>query len=109
MTPNEYQQKALETAIYPNRGNNFVYPILGLSGEVGEVAEKLKKVIRDKNGVLTDSDKKDTALELSDCAWYVAVLASELGYTLEDLFQMNIDKLQSRKERGVLSGSGDNR
>jgi NTP pyrophosphatase (non-canonical NTP hydrolase) len=109
MTPNKYQQKALETAIYPNQGNNFVYPILGLSGEVGEVAEKLKKIIRDKGGVMTDSDRQGTALELSDCAWYMAVLANELGYTLEEIFQMNIDKLQSRKERGVLSGSGDNR
>ena len=109
MTPNEYQTAALSTAIYPNMGQNFVYPLLGLCGESGEVADKLKKVIRDNDGVLTDPVRDAVALELSDVAWYLAVLAFELDYTLEEVMQMNIDKLNSRKERGVLSGSGDNR
>lgn len=109
MTPNEYQQKALETAIYPNVGNNLIYPVLGISGECGEISEKVKKIIRDKGGVLAEQDKKDIAKEASDVGWYLAALANELGYTLEEIFQMSIDKLQSRKERGVLSGSGDNR
>ena len=109
MTPNEYQTAALQTAIYPNQGANFVYPALGLVGEAGEVADKLKKVIRDSDGVLTDEVRDKVALELSDVCWYVAVLAYELDYTLEEIMQMNLDKLASRQSRGVLSGSGDAR
>lgn len=109
MHANTYQKCALETAIYPNRGNNFAYPALGLAGEAGEVADKLKKVIRDNDGVLTNTVRDAVAKELGDVLWYVAVLASEINYDLGDLMQMNIDKLNSRKERGVLSGSGDNR
>ena len=109
MTPNEYQDRALDTAIYPNRGANFVYPALGLMGEAGEVSEKLKKVIRDEGGVLTDTTRDAVAKELGDVCWYVAVLAAELDYDLEEVMQINIDKLASRQQRGVLSGSGDNR
>jgi len=109
MTPNDYQTAALKTAIYPNQGSNVVYPTLGLVGESGEVAEKVKKIIRDREGVLTDPDREKIALELSDCCWYIAVLAYELDYNLEEIMQMNLDKLASRQERGVLSGSGDNR
>lgn len=109
MTPNEYQTAALQTAIYPNMSNNFVYPTLGLVGEAGEVAEKAKKIIRDGDGTLTHESREKMAMELSDVCWYVAVLAFELDYTLEEIMQMNIDKLSSRQKRGVLSGSGDNR
>lgn len=109
MTPNEYQTGALQTAIYPNMSNNFIYPTLGLVGEAGEVAEKAKKIIRDGDGTLTPETREKMALELSDVCWYVAVLAYELDYTLEEVMQMNLDKLASRQQRGVLSGSGDNR
>lgn len=109
MHGNEYQCLALDTAIYPNRGSNFVYPALGLVGEAGEVADKLKKVIRDNDGVLTDPVREAVAKELSDVAWYLAVLAWELDYSLDEIFDINITKLKSRKERGVLSGSGDAR
>ena len=109
MQANEYQTGALQTAIYPNASNNFVYPALGLVGEAGEVADKLKKVIRDNDGVLTDPVRDAVAKELSDVCWYVAVLAWELDYTLEEIMQMNLDKLRSRADRGVLGGSGDNR
>ena len=109
MTPNEYQTAALSTAIYPNMGQNFVYPALGLVGEAGEVADKLKKVIRDNGGVLTDPVRDAVAKELGDVLWYVSVLAYEMDYDLNEIAQINIDKLNSRKERGVLSGSGDNR
>ena len=109
MKANDYQNGALQTAIYPNRGANFVYPTLGLVGEAGEVAEKVKKIIRDGDGVLTDTSRDAIAKELSDVCWYVAVLASELDYSLEEIMQMNLDKLRSRQERNVLSGSGDNR
>jgi NTP pyrophosphatase (non-canonical NTP hydrolase) len=109
MDLNTYQQKARETAVYPNMGNEFTYPALGLVGEAGEVANKLKKVIRDNGGKLTDPVKQDVASEIGDCLWYVAQLATEMGYTLEDIAQGNVDKLNSRKQRGVLTGSGDNR
>jgi NTP pyrophosphatase (non-canonical NTP hydrolase) len=90
-------------------GSNFIYPALGLVGEAGEVAEKVKKIIRDGDGILTDPDREKIAKELSDVCWYVAVLAYELDYNLEEILQMNLDKLRSRQERGVLGGSGDNR
>ena len=90
-------------------GQNFVYPALGLVGEAGEVADKLKKVIRDNGGVLTDPVRDAVAKELGDVLWYVSVLAYEMDYDLNEIAQINIDKLNSRKERGVLSGSGDNR
>jgi len=109
MNANNYQDRALETAIYPNRGANFVYPALGLVGEAGEVADKLKKVIRDNGGVLTDPVRDAVAAELGDTMWYVAVLASELDYSLDEIMTMNLSKLSSRKKRGVLTGSGDAR
>jgi len=109
MNINEYQAHALNTAIYPNRGNNFAYPAMGLAGEAGEVCDKLKKVIRDNDGVLTDEVREAVAKELGDTAWYLAVLAHEIDYSLEDILRMNINKLQSRQQRGVLSGSGDSR
>ena len=109
LSANDYQTAALRTAIYPDMGQNYVYPTLGLVGEAGEVAEKVKKIIRDGDGVLTDPDREKIALEVSDVCWYLAVLAFELDYTLEEIMQMNLDKLASRKQRGVLSGSGDSR
>lgn len=109
LTANDYQSAALSTAIYPNQGQNIVYPSLGLVGEAGEVAEKVKKVIRDNEGTLTDPVRQGIALELSDVCWYVAVLAQELDYSLEEIMQMNLAKLASRAQRGTLSGSGDNR
>jgi NTP pyrophosphatase (non-canonical NTP hydrolase) len=109
LSANDYQTAALQTAIYPNQGNNYIYPTLGLVGEAGEVAEKVKKLIRDGDGILTKPDREKIALEVSDTCWYLAVLAHELDYTLEEIMQMNLDKLASRQQRGVISGSGDNR
>lgn len=103
---NTYQQKALEYAIYPQP---IVYPALGINGEAGEIAEKVKKVLRDKEGVFGDAERLEIAKEVSDVLWYVAALADDLGYTLAEIAEMNINKLESRKDRGVLGGSGDNR
>ena len=108
MTLNEYQQKALETAIYPQE-YKVIYPSLGLAGESGEVADKVKKVLRDNQCVFTEEKKKDIAKELGDVLWYIANLSNDIGYTLEEIAQMNYDKLSSRKERGMLHGNGDNR
>jgi NTP pyrophosphatase (non-canonical NTP hydrolase) len=109
MNLNDYQLAALDTAMYPYKGYNFTYPALGLAGEAGEVADKLKKVIRDNDGDLTKDVRDAVAKELGDVLWYVAVLAYEMNYNLSDIAQMNVDKLASRKERGVITGSGDNR
>lgn len=108
MKVKNYETEALSTAIYPQE-QNILYPTLGLTGEAGEVSDKVKKVLRDNNGIFTDEIKKELAKELGDVAWYIVALSRDLGYSLEDVLQMNIDKLSSRKNRGVLSGSGDNR
>ena len=105
----DYQASARSTAIYPNQGNNFVYPALGLAGETGEVCEKLKKAIRDDDGKITKEKHEDLKKELGDILWYVAALCSELGISMDEVAQLNVDKLFSRKERGQLRGSGDDR
>ena len=109
MKMNDYQEKARGTAMYPNLGSNPFYPTLGLCGESGEVAEKMKKVMRDDGGIISKEKKQEIAKELGDVCWYISNLASELGFSLEEIAQMNLDKLYSRKERGKLQGSGDNR
>jgi NTP pyrophosphatase (non-canonical NTP hydrolase) len=106
---NLYQTKALETAIYPDQGKNIIYPALGLTGEAGEVSELIKKMIRDDGGVLTEERRQKLAKELGDVLWYVAVVAYEAGLMLGDVARGNIDKLQSRQQRGQISGSGSDR
>ena len=105
-TMNEYQKKALETAIYEMP---IIYPALGLCGESGEVADKVKKIIRDCNGEFTEEKKLEIAKEIGDVLWYCATLANDLGFNLDTIAQMNYDKLKSRQMRGKLNGSGDNR
>ncbi|MDO8584096.1 MAG: nucleoside triphosphate pyrophosphohydrolase family protein [bacterium] len=109
MTFQEYQEASRKTAIYPNLGSNFIYPTLGLVGEAGEVAEKIKKVIRDNQGIMTEEKKLELQKELGDVLWYVAQMATELGLSLDQVAFTNIVKLYSRMERSVLQGSGDNR
>ncbi len=109
MDLNQYQDKSRETARYPNVGNNPIYPTLGLAGEAGEVADKVKKVIRDKKGLFGDNEKDAIKLELGDVLWYIAQLATELGFDLEEVAQSNLNKLSSRSKRGRITGSGDNR
>jgi NTP pyrophosphatase (non-canonical NTP hydrolase) len=108
MRLNEYQEAAVETAIY-GEGQTIIYPTLGLTGEAGEVADKIKKVLRDYDGVFTDEIKLNIAKEIGDVLWYIAALSRDLGYTLEEIAKMNIEKLESRKQRNVISGSGDER
>lgn len=110
MNLNDYQNQATVTAIYPGRGEitGLLYTALGL-GEAGEIQGKVKKILRDNGGNLTVSNAEAIAAELGDLLWYVACLADELDYDLEEIAQLNLDKLSSRAERGVLQGSGDNR
>jgi len=105
----EYQKKSKKTAIYPNIGNNFIYPTLGLVGEAGEVAEKIKKVLRDNKGQLSQEKRKELNKELGDVLWYLAQLCSELDLSFDKVAQTNLNKLLSRKKRNKLHGSGDNR
>tara|TARA_Y100001968_G_scaffold267427_1_gene257375 strand:- start:404 stop:733 length:330 start_codon:yes stop_codon:yes gene_type:complete len=109
MDLNQYQQQARKTASYPNVGKNPIYPTLGLSGEAGEVAEKVKKVLRDKNGVFDLNAREQIKLELGDVLWYVSQLSSELGFELLDVAEANLKKLSSRAKRGQISGDGDDR
>ncbi|MCA1799692.1 MAG: nucleoside triphosphate pyrophosphohydrolase family protein [Actinobacteria bacterium] len=106
MKLNQYQDEARATAIYPDE-HAVIYPTLGLNGEAGEVADKVKKTIRDTEDGIYDID--DLEKELGDVLWYLANLACDLGLSLEQIAQTNIDKLNSRKDRGVLGGSGDDR
>ncbi len=105
----EYQRHSRTTARYPDHGHNFIYPTLGLAGEAGEVAEKIKKVIRDRHRVLDQAAKAELAKELGDVLWYVAQLATELDLSLEAIAADNLEKLFDRQRRGQLGGSGDNR
>ena len=110
MTFDEYQQQALTTLIrHPDPLMNKTIMAMGVAGEAGEVLEKWKKIVAYKDGVISDGDKAELGKELADVIWYIAVLADELGLSLNDLMQQNIDKLASRKARGVQRGQGDNR
>ncbi len=109
MTFEEYQRDSRKTAKYWDAGRNIVYPTLGLAGEAGEVAEKIKKILRDRSGQIDAAAKAEVSKELGDVLWYVAQLATELGLSLPAIAQENLDKLFSRLERGQLGGSGDNR
>lgn len=107
---NEYQNRAVKTATYPNIGHNLVYPAFGLASEAGEFCGHMKKVARDDDNpeyrvpVITNARKLALLKELGDTLWYVAVCAFELGYTLEDVAVINNFKLKNRADHGVLNG-----
>ncbi|OHD11538.1 MAG: hypothetical protein A2Z96_04165 [Spirochaetes bacterium GWB1_48_6] len=109
MELNEYQTRALGTAVYKNWDQQLVCTTLGLSGEAGEVAEKVKKLIRDQDSVVTEEFKEGVKKELGDVLWYLSTLSHTLGFTLEEVANLNLEKLASRKTRGVLHGNGDHR
>jgi NTP pyrophosphatase (non-canonical NTP hydrolase) len=108
MDLSEYQQLSRRTAQYP-RDAWLAYPALGLAGEAGEVAEHAKKAIRDDDGNVSEQRREAMAKELGDVLWYVAQIATELDLDLDQIAQGNLEKLLSRQQRGVLSGSGDDR
>lgn len=109
MTFKEYQKLSRETAIYPNRDKNFIYPALGLAGEAGEVAEIIKRIIRDEEGLFDERVKSELLKELGDVLWYLSQLATEFNISLDEIAAKNIEKLKDRKERGALHGKGNNR
>ena len=109
MRLSDYQARSRATAVYPNAGSNLLYPTLGLCGEAGEVAEKIKKMVRDDGGELSADRRDALAKELGDVLWYVAQLATEADLDLDDIAAANLEKLLSRQRRQVLQGSGDDR
>ena len=110
MNLREYQQQALTTATATgDEFKDLLHWVLGISGEAGEVAEKIKKIIRDKDGEISEADKQELAKEIGDVLWYLAAFSDHLGLDLQDVAQANLDKLKSRQARGVIGGSGDNR
>lgn len=104
----DYQRAAQRTAVYPD-ANRVVYPALGLASEAGEVAGKIKKVLRDQGGDFEAAPLDALRDELGDVLWYVAVLATDLGLSLDEIAACNLDKLGSRASRGTLGGEGDRR
>ena len=104
----EYQKSACKTAIFPKE-LGVQYLALGLTGEAGEVAEKVKKVIRDKKGVFDDNSKDAIKKEIGDVLWYLSNLCTEFNFSLDDVAMNNLNKLKIRASKGRISGSGDDR
>ena len=105
---NSYQRSAAGTAIYPEQ-HRITYPALGMAGEAGEVANKVKKLIRDGPENRPETWREDIASEIGDVLWYCAALADALNLTLGMIAAQNLAKLQKRKDKGTLGGSGDTR
>ncbi len=105
----EYQQKSRATAKYPVIGHGVIYPTLGLTNEAGEVAGKIKKVFRDKDGMISEETRDALKAELGDVLWYLAQVATELNLSLDEIAEHNIAKLLDRQARGKIQGDGDNR
>ena len=103
-----YQQVAKQTAIYP-REQAIIYPTLGLTGEAGEVANKVKKIIRDGTNKNNENLVQEISAEIGDCLWYISVLADDIGVKLSDIANSNLEKLENRKKKGTIHGSGDDR
>lgn len=110
MTFDEYQKQALVTAV------NTYDPLMaktiwamGIAGEAGEVVEKWKKIVAYDDGVVSDEKLQELKKELGDVVWYIAVMAHDLGFSFEEVMQLNVEKLKSRHKRNVIKGRGDNR
>jgi NTP pyrophosphatase (non-canonical NTP hydrolase) len=109
MNFSEYQARSRKTAIYPPIGHPVVYPTLGLTNEAGEVAGKIKKIFRDKSGVIGAAEREALKGELGDVLWYLAQVCTELELSLDEVAGHNLEKLSSRQARGRIGGEGDNR
>jgi NTP pyrophosphatase (non-canonical NTP hydrolase) len=105
----DYQTQSRKTAKYPAIGHGVIYPTLGLTNEAGEVAGKIKKIFRDKDGVIGEAEREALKGELGDVLWYLAQVCTELGLSLDEVAGHNLEKLFSRLERGRIGGDGDNR
>ncbi|MBR5389408.1 nucleoside triphosphate pyrophosphohydrolase family protein [Candidatus Saccharibacteria bacterium] len=110
---NEYQDSAKQYDLFKATGNYntvaFVEKILGLAGEAGETADKIKKILRDKDGIICEEDKIEIVKELGDVLWYIASISRYLGVPLEEVARTNLEKLEGRRKNNLLHGEGDNR
>ena len=109
MRLNRYQKLARSSASYPNVGKNLSYPTMGLCGESGEVAEKVKKIFRDCKGKVIPEAREAIGKELGDVLWYLSNLCSELNFELDEVAKINLEKITSRIKRNKVNGTGDNR
>ena len=113
MNMDEYQGKAAKSDTFEATevltAPAMLEKILGLTGEAGEVSDKIKKIIRDKDGKMSEEDKEAVVKELGDVLWYIAGISRYLDVSLSEVAEKNIEKLEGRIKRGTLSGSGDNR
>lgn len=110
MTLDEYQKEALVTAVFTDdEFRDLAHWVFGVSGEAGEIAEKIKKIVRDKSGYPDDEDKRELVKEMGDVLWYLAVLAEHLGVSFDEVGKQNISKLRDRQKRNKIHGTGDNR
>ncbi len=103
----EYQKLAHRTAQTVQIGTEYIYPVLGLAGEAGELTNKIKKIFRDDKGVVTDLRKAEIINELGDILWYVAEISTRLDLSIDEIAQANIQKLASRLYRNTINGDGD--
>lgn len=110
MTFDEYQTQAATTALFnDDKFMDLLHWTLGVGGEAGEITEKVKKIVRDKDGKVTQTDKEELMKEVGDVLWYLALLSKHLGYSFDEVAKQNLAKLKSRHARGVIKGAGDNR
>lgn len=109
MNFSDYQKLSRRTAGYPSIGHPVIYPVLGLANEAGEVAGKVKKIFRDKGGVIGEAEREALKAELGDVLWYIAQVCTELEIPLDDVAEANLAKLLDRQARGKIRGDGDNR
>jgi NTP pyrophosphatase (non-canonical NTP hydrolase) len=114
MNFDEYQAKAESTNLTSSENTEvlsiaFMDKVLGLVGESGEFADKIKKILRDKKGAWTEADREELIKELGDVLWYIATLAPLLGVSMDEVANRNIAKLAARQQNSSLTGSGDNR
>ena len=110
---NEYQGKAIKFDLAKRgrdlNGGGFIEKVLGLTGEAGETADKFKKIIRDKGGVVSNEDRDEIVKELGDVLWYLSAIAAYLDVSFDDVAQINLKKLEDRRKRNMLHGEGDER
>ena len=109
MNFSDYQKLSRRTAGYPSIGHPVIYPVLGLANEAGEVAGKVKKIFRDKDGVIGDVEREALKAELGDVLWYIAQVCTELDISMDEVAESNLAKLLDRQQRGKIRGDGDNR
>jgi len=109
MNFSDYQIKSRATAKYPVIGHGVIYPVLGLTNEAGEVAGKVKKIFRDKDGVISEEQREALKAELGDVLWYISQVCTELDISLDEVAEANLTKLIDRQARGKIQGDGDNR